>query len=49
MLDNCGMTPLTYEMTLDGWSKNDSTPDEIILGSEELTYCREESRNILIH
>jgi len=48
MLDNCGMTPSTYQSTLDGWAFSNSIPQGLNLDSEGLFYCSDESRNILI-
>jgi len=48
MLDNCGMKPLTYQSTLDGWASQSPIPSDINLGCEGLFYCNEDSRNLLI-
>ena len=47
MLDNSGMSPITYQSTLDGWSSQNIIPQNIILGAENLFYCEEESRSLL--
>ena len=48
LFDNCGMSSGNYEATLLGWGTNSATPDNFILGSENIKYCDETGRNLLI-
>jgi surface protein len=50
MLDNSGLSIVSYETTLKGWSESANTPTGIQLGAEKLVYCSngETYRNALI-
>ena len=48
MLSYSGMNPFTYQATLDGWANSSSIPQGITLDSEDLFYCSEDSRTILM-
>ncbi len=48
MLSNCGMDQINYETTLNAWANANSTPADLELGADALTYCDDSGRNILI-
>jgi surface protein len=37
--DSSGLSPANYDATLIGWNANQNTPNDIILGAFEVTYC----------
>jgi gliding motility-associated-like protein len=48
MLDNCALSKLNYDATLRGWESSFSTPLNINLGANGLTYCNaSNSRQLL--
>ena len=48
MLDNSGLSQANYEATLQGWSENPDTPDNLNLGALNLEYCDETGRDALL-
>lgn len=48
MLDDCGLSAANYSSTLDGWFANETTPESIFLGAENMAYCTTFGREGLI-
>ncbi len=48
LFNNSGLSRTNYENTLLGWANNPTTPNGLMLGSENLKYCDTTGRDMLI-